>query len=435
MAASASVSANLPALPAERFFRTSLFLLILTSIGTLVSTGKLDLLTCVVAPLAMVYKGVRLWRGQAPELSNTTATWLVIFYLGFFPLDIFFFSRAFVANSTNPALLAALLAAVHFLVFVLLVRLYSASTDRDALFLAMLAFTAMLASCILTVDTSFLILFFTFMLFGVATFIALEMRRGANGTQMPPYSRQPAQERRLSRALSLAALSMALGAIVLGTALFFIFPRFTAGYLGRASMQPSLMTGFSDDVELGQIGTIKKNSELVMRVKTGQPVGDPMLRWRGIALTKFDGKRWSNPDHVSEAVAPTPDGWIYFGSPAQLADRSFKKLQFTVFLQPIASDAIFVPGNILALQGNFSGEGSKDSYLRRDSTDSLLNPFHNFAALRYVGISRLPALNVSKLRAAPSDYSSDLRDEYFELPDSLDPRIPELARQITARAA
>ncbi len=363
------------------------------------------------------------------------ATWMVIGYLGVFPLDVLVFSRSFVAGSSNPALLAALLAAVHFLLFVTITRLYSATSDRDALFLAMLAFTAILASCILTIDTSFLVLFFIFLVFGVATFIALEMRRGAKGTITPPFAGHSAQERRMSRALSLAALSMALGAIILGTALFFIFPRFTAGYLSRAGMQPSLMTGFSDDVELGQIGTIKKNSELVMRVKTGQPVGDPMLRWRGIALTNFDGKRWSNPGHLSETVAPNAaDGWIYFGKPGQLADRSFKKLQFTVFLQPIASDAIFVPGHILALQGNFSGEGSKDSYLRRDSTDSLHVPFQNFAALRYVGISRLPALNVSRLRVASSDYSSEVRGEYLQLPAPLDPRIPELAKQITSRA-
>src|SRR5437016_4633086 len=293
--ASVPLSAKLPALPAERFFRASLFFLILTSVGTLVSTGKLDLLTCVLAPLAMLYKGVRRWRSQPPQVSHTTATWAVIGYLAFFPLDIFFFSRAIVANSTNPALLAALLAAVHFLVFVMLVRLYSATTDRDALFLAMLAFAAMLASCILTVDTSFLILFFIFLLFGVAAFIGLEMRRSASGTLTPPSSKQPAEERRLSRALSLAALTVALGSIILGGALFFIFPRFTAGYLGRASMQPSLMTGFSDDVELGQIGEIKKNAQVVMRVKTGKPVGYPMLRWRGTALTTFDGKRWTKP--------------------------------------------------------------------------------------------------------------------------------------------
>src|SRR5467141_476837 len=370
MAASATLPAKLPALPAERFFHASMFFLILTALGTLVSTGKLDLVTCVLTPLAMLYKGIRLWRGQLPELSHGTATWLVIAYIAFFPLDIFFFSRAFVASSTNPALLAALLAAVHFLVFVMLVRLYSATTDRDALFLAMLAFAAMLASCILTVDTSFLILFFIFLLFGVASFIGLEMRRSATGTLTPPSSKQPAEERRLSRALSLAALSVALGSIILGGALFFIFPRFTAGYLGRASMQPSLMTGFSDNIELGQIGEIKKNSEVVMRVKTGKPVGYPMLRWRGIALTNFDGRRWSNPDRTNETLRSHPDGWIFLGGDAgHSATSGATGLQYTVFLQPIATSAIFTPGEPISLRGSFSPDNSDlNSYIFRDST-------------------------------------------------------------------
>jgi transglutaminase-like putative cysteine protease len=437
--ASVPLAAKLPTLPAERFFRASLFFLILTSVATLVSTGKLDLLTCILAPAAMLYKGIRLWRGQPPELSHNTATWLVLTYLVFFPLDIFFLSRAIVANSTNPALLAALLAAVHFLVFVMLVRLYSATTDRDALFLAMLAFAAMLASCILTVDTSFLILFFIFLLFGVAAFIGLEMRRSASGTLTPPSSKQPAEERRLSRALSLAALSVALGSIILGGALFFIFPRFTAGYLGRASMQPSLMTGFSDDVELGQIGEIKKNSQVVMRVKTGKPVAYPMLRWRGTALTTFDGKRWTKPHSAEQELpASNADGWIYLVPPGQTARTRGTQLQYTVFLEPIASSAIFTASQAIALRGNFSGEGSPvtrsgpGGHIRRDETDSLLNPFGNYNALRYLAISRLPALNVSNLRTAPSDYSDDIRQEYLQLPTALDARVPELALQMTA---
>ena len=435
MAASASVSANLPALPAERFFRTSLFLLILTSIGTLVSTGKLDLLTCVIAPLAMLYKGARLWRGQPPELSHTTATWLVIAYLGFFPLDIFFFSRAFVANSTNPALLAALVAAVHFLLFVMLVRLYSATTDRDALFLAMLAFAAMLASSILTVDTSFLILFFIFMLFGVAAFIALEMRRGASGTLTPPLSRQPAEERRLSRALSLAAISVALGSIILGSALFFVFPRFNAGFWGRASMQPSLMSGFSDDIELGQIGEIKQNSEVVMRVKTGKPVAYPQLRWRGIALIHFDGKRWSNPERNPETLKARSDGWIFIRDREQTATLGATSLEYTVFLQPIATSAIFTPGEPISLKGSFSPDRSaSESYLLQDSTGSLFNPFHNYSAVRYTGLSRLPKLDAAQLRLAGEAYPPAIRAEYLQLPPELDARIPNLARQVTARA-
>src|SRR5579859_2039460 len=407
--AATTLPASTPPLPAERFFRGSLFFLVLTSVATLISTGKLDLITCILAPAAMLYKGLRWWQGKPPELSHTAATWMVIGYLGVFPLDVLVFSRSFVAGSSNPALLAALLGAVHFLLFVTIARLYSATSDRDALFLSMLAFAAILASCILTIDTSFLMLFFIFLLFAVATFIALEMRRGAAGAIMPPLTGHAVLERRLNRALSLAALSMALGAITLGAMLFFVSPRFTAGYLSRASMQPSLMTGFTDDVELGQIGTIKQNSELVMRVKTGKPVGDPMLRWRGIALTHFDGKRWSNPDHSSEMLVPGPDGWIYFSNPSQLEPRA--KLQYTIFLQPIASDAIFAPGSLVALQGNFSGEGSGSSYLRRDSTGSLVNPFHNFSAVRYVGISRLEARDVRKLRAAAADYSSDMREE------------------------
>src|ERR1700682_5084932 len=99
MASSATVPAKLPALPAERFFRASLFFLILTSVATLVSTGKLDLLSCVVASLALLQKGVRLWRGRPREFSHSRATWLLIGYLVFFPVDIFFVSRAFVANS------------------------------------------------------------------------------------------------------------------------------------------------------------------------------------------------------------------------------------------------------------------------------------------------------------------------------------------------
>jgi transglutaminase-like putative cysteine protease len=446
MAASTTIAtkppaaAELPTLPAERFFRASLFFLILTAIATLISTGKLDLLTCVAAPLAMLYKGVRLWRGQPAELSHATATWLVVAYLGFFPVDILFVSRASVANSSNPALLAALLGAVHFLIFMMLARLYSATKDRDALFLAMLTFAAMLAASILTVDTSFLILFFLFMVFGVAAFIALEMRRGTHGTLTSPFSRQAVEERRLTRALSLAALTVALGSIVLGGALFFVFPRFSAGYLGRASMQPSLMSGFSDNVELGQIGEIKQNSEVVMRVRTGQPLAYPTLRWRGIALTNFDGKRWSNPERFSQELTARPDGWIFLRGSARGGWLVPRGVEYTVFLQPIATAAIFTMGEPISIKGNFSpdnGDSSFNSgrtYIFRDSTGSLFNPLHNYTAVRYTGVSQLPKIDAANLRAANGEYSSAIREQYLQLPPALDARIPELARQVTARA-
>jgi hypothetical protein len=218
MASASTSSPPVSPLPAERFFQGSLLLLIGSSIATLIATGKVDPVACALGALAMIYKGVRWWRYQPPELSHRMATLLVVSYLAVFPLDVFLFSRAYVANSANPALYAALLGAVHFLLFVMLVRLYSATTDRDAFFLSILAFSAILAAAILTIDTFFLVMFFVFLLFGVATFVGLEMRRGGRGAAAQAII-QPSQERRLARALTWAALSVALGAILIGSAL------------------------------------------------------------------------------------------------------------------------------------------------------------------------------------------------------------------------
>ena len=438
MAASATAPVGVT-LPAERFFRTSLFLLIATSVATLVSTGKLDLVTMIVAPSAVLYKGVRWWRHQPTEIPTRLATLLVVAYLPLFPLDAFFLSRAFAAASSNPALYGALLGAVHFLIFVMLIRLYSATTDRDALFLTMLSFAAILASAVLTIDTTFLGLFFLFLLFGVATFVGLELRRSSKGTITPEVDERSEQERKLARALVLAALSVALGAILIGGALFFFFPRFSAGYLGRTSLQPTLMSGFSDDVELGQIGEIKKNSSVVMRVRTGKPVEYASLRWRGIAMATFDGKRWYTPDRESVPISAGINGWISLTDRPPAPDPKATAVRYTILLEPVATDTMFAPANVIQLRGNLSGEGSNQeagarrSYVSRDITDSLYNPFHNFSTVRYEGLSVLPGMDVSKLRAAPADYPDDIRDLYLQLP-SLDPRVKQLAEQVTSRA-
>lgn len=438
MASSSSLT-RVSALPAERFFRTSLFLLIATAVATLISTGKLDVVTLILAPSAVLYKGIRWWRLCPAEIPQRLATRLVVAYLLVFPVDVFFLSRLFVAGSPNPALYAALLGAVHFLLFVMLVRLYSANTDRDALFLTMLSFAAILAAAVLTIDTTFLGLFFLFLLFGVATFVGLEMRRGTKGAITPDVEGHPQQERRLTRALILAALCVAFGAMFIGGALFFFFPRFSAGYLGRASLQPTLMTGFSDDVELGQIGEIKKNSAVVMRVRTGKPVGFPLLRWRGIALSTFDGKRWYSPEHSASAIPAGLNGWITLVDRTPEPDSTTSLLRYAVLLQPIATDTLFAPARAISLRGNLSGEGSnpdagaRRSYVLRDSNGSLSNPFHNFTTVRYEGFSLLRSMSVPRLRAAPTEYPPDIRGTFLQLPP-MDPRIPELAQQITARA-
>ena len=424
-------------LPAERFFRISLFLLLLTAILTLIGTGKIDLFTSLIATFALLYRARRWWYGHQPELTSRAATFMVLCYLIFFPIDMFFVSRSLAANSPNPQLYAALISSVHFLIFVLLVRLYSARTDRDAHFLVMLAFAAVLASAVLTVDTTFLFLFFLFLLFAVATYAGLELRRGAAGALVPAAAAMPDAEQKLSRALSFAAVGVSVGAILCGAVLFFLLPRVSAGYLGKTSFNPTLLSGFTDQVELGQIGQIKKSSAVVLRVETGSPVNYPALRWRGNALANFDGRRWTSAERAAETLTANSDGWIALREKPKPGEARGEILQFTVLQEPMASDALFVAGTMLAIRGSFTGEtggiSHRRNYLYRDSSGSLINPFHNFVSVRYTGISQLPALNRAQLEAADTDYPAEITGVYLQLPE-IDRRIPELARSATQRA-
>src|ERR1700761_383334 len=100
MAASATTpSLQVSPLPAERFFQGSLLLLIASSIATLIATGKVDAFTCLIAALAMMFKGYRWWRHEQTELSHRVATLLVIGYIAVFPLDVLVFSRSYVSSS------------------------------------------------------------------------------------------------------------------------------------------------------------------------------------------------------------------------------------------------------------------------------------------------------------------------------------------------
>ena len=102
-------SARLPPVSAvQRYFEVSLFLLVSTGVIAIVSTGKLDWVSTFLPPLALIYKGIRLWRGRGPELSQRSATWLVLAYFLFFPFDLWVISRNLASGAPNPALYSAL---------------------------------------------------------------------------------------------------------------------------------------------------------------------------------------------------------------------------------------------------------------------------------------------------------------------------------------
>ncbi|MGH9728360.1 MAG: DUF3488 domain-containing protein, partial [Candidatus Acidiferrales bacterium] len=345
----------------QRYFEVSLFLLVATGILALIATGKLDLVTTVAAPVALGYKGLRIARGRDPELTHRNATALVLGYFVFFPIDLWVFSRDAAAGAPNPLLFAALLAAIHLLIFASIVRLYSSRTVRDYIFLALLAFAAMLASAILTVNTTFLVALAVFLLLAVSSFVGLEIRRSSEGAVSPSFDPGSAAARRLHRALGLTSALVAAGALVIGGLIFFLIPRFTAGYMSAFNLQPTLMTGFTDNVALGEIGVIKQSSAVVMRIRVqgNDAARAQEIHWRGMILTNFDGRRWFTPTIDSVIITPDASG-AYQLSVAPLPADSFHLLRYTVLMEPIATDAIFLAARPTTIWGRFgsdSGEG------------------------------------------------------------------------------
>jgi protein-glutamine gamma-glutamyltransferase len=425
-------------LPAVQcYFQVSLFLLVSTGILAIVSTGKLDLVSTLIPPVALVYKGVRMMRGRGPELSTRFATWFVLAYFLFFPVDLWGLSRNLAEGAPNPPLYAALLSAIHLLLFATLIRLYSARTHRDSAFLAVLAVAAMLACAILTVETSFLVALAIFLILSVSTFVALEMRRSAAGAVLPPFERDRPSARGLNRALGVTSLLVALSVLMLGIVIFFLIPRFTTGYLSALNLQPALMTGFSDNVALGEIGKIQKSTSVVMRIAVeGDPNRAQSVHWRGIVLTTFDGTRWFTPMRQENVVLPNSEGEYPLGFPSMFRGK-FYPLHYTVLMEPVATDAIFIAPRAESVRGRFGEEPTRSDgvpqnhYLLLDQTGSLFNASHNAMKIRYEGRSILPVTPGSELRKASLVYPQALRETYLQLPP-LDPRIRALAQKITS---
>jgi protein-glutamine gamma-glutamyltransferase len=225
---------------------------------------------------------------------------------------------------------------------------------------------------------------------------------------------------------------------LMGAGIFFVIPRVRAGYLSGFDLQPSLMSGFTDDVELGEAGQVQLSNTVVMRIQVdGDPALAQNLHWRGVVLTTFNGRRWYTEDHGPAAITQGLNGWIDVNTLSPEARRYAMPLRYTVFLEPIASDAIFVAAEPTRLRGNFIGgsdqRGLRRSYLVMDKTGSLSNPFHNFGGIRYDAVSQLRRIPPAALRDASTDYPEAVRSTYLQLPH-LDPRIPALAKTITAKA-
>ena len=419
-------STNSGVIPLQRaidhYFELALYLLVLTGFATLAGTGGLDLASIILVATALAIRGILLAKRRHFVISERWTTPLSIAYFAFFAIDYLVFSRSFLP------------ATVHLALFGVVVRTFSLRRERDHITLAILAFLMVLASAVLTVDSIFLFSFAAFMLMAVATFVLMEMRRsGIAANIQARHSSDPHEHRHLAFALVRFAPALMLLILFCAAAMFFVMPRMSAGYLGGYSYGTDFSSGFSDHVQLGQIGQIQQSNSVVMHIQIdGDQAGLYDLHWRGISLADFDGHAWTNPRDASP-LSRRPDTSFALPidgrPPRSYATASLQReklIHYKVLMEPIGTNVFFLAPWAFSLRGDYR-------QIAADSGGSVFDYDFQRAITRYEATSDIATPTAPELRAAGRNYPATIADVYLRLPQT-DPRIPRLASQITSSA-
>jgi hypothetical protein len=126
--------------------------------------------------------------------------------------------------------------------------------------------------------------------------------------------------------------------LALGGLIFLVLPR-QAGATRTQSSAPLArhLTGFDEEVQLGQLGEILENDSVVMTVELFDERGESIRPgeeplWRGVTMLRYDGSRWHRQNHGTlTVVAMKSDARLHGG----------KLIRQKIKLEPIDSSTLF----------------------------------------------------------------------------------------------
>jgi protein-glutamine gamma-glutamyltransferase len=395
-------------LPVERFFQFSLLGLVASGYLAVAGSAYLDIPTIILTGGGILLRALLVAGIVRLNLSERTATIAAAAYAAFFPIDYFLLSHDFLS------------ATVHLVFFLAVVKILTASTNRDNLYIAVIAFLELLAAAILSINFNFFLCLALFLLFAIAALSSGEIRRAMR--RAPTTSR--AGLKHFHSRLAMLAAWIALGILTLTAGMFFLLPRTADAALSSLTSHHIRVPGYSEHVRLGEIGEFKTSSRAVMHVAIygNQPMGS--AKWRGDVLTDFNGREWSRSRPI-----PGDHGTLAIGGHVSLGTHLGQQRSYRVEFADLESRTLFfagTPENVEGLPEPTAVEAETGCFRMARSQPS---------GFRYDVFSVLeePPESAPPLYPAPI---LDLRhrERYLRTPN-IDPRIAELAQSMTADAA
>jgi len=411
------------------YFRAFSYAMIGVAMLALVLAGGLDYgLALAFLALMIVSWKLERTRWQLPERFGLAIVLLSI--------PLFYVDWHYQKTIGEPVERLGVTALAHLIVFLSAVKLLQVKKDRDWVFLYLISFFEVLLAAGLSFSPVFLGTLTLYLLCGLSAVTAFEIQKARRSLRhaetrllVPPDSGVFRKGRRSWRnteaaRLPLVAVALLLLIFAMALPLFLIAPRSGAAALTRSGGGLSNFIGFSENVTLGQIGTLKRDDGLVMRVRIEDGEPPRGLRWRGVALDEFTGTAWrKSPD----ARRPDPNvaeraGFFQLGT----TEAIHRLTTQTFFLEPLESPVLFAAPRVVALQGDLP-------FVRVDSEGSIQSRRHDFERMMYKAISDTdePPADVLRrdMRAYPASF-----ERYLQLPKTLDPRVVALTRRMIIEA-
>jgi transglutaminase-like putative cysteine protease len=267
--------------------------------ATLWITGQLELFVTGLQALALV---LSLLRRENPWPWQKNAVWLnaMMFAVLGVTIDVAFRS----ANSV--------IALAHFAALAQGVQLLDARPRRSEFLLVALALFQVVLAANLTDSLLFLPLLVLFVFSTTWTLLVHTLR-----TEAAEAGDVEAAQRAITPGLLRTTLIATSVSIVLAALLFVLLPRMRSSIVNASIGGSNAVAGFSDRVELGTIGRIRKDSRVVLRVETleGTAPSPELGYWRGLAFDRFDGSEWSITPPQRRARAGSPKLGIELARP------------------------------------------------------------------------------------------------------------------------
>jgi len=404
----------------ETFFRLISFLAVFCGFAALWASGTFG----VVGTGLFVAVMVAAWflEGSRWQVSERLGTALIVLAL---PAYFFAWKHQLISFSGNETAIAGVLA--RLILSLTAIKLLQRKSDRDWIFLYLMSFFEILLAAGLSISATYLVSLLAYLLVMVSAVIAFEMRKTSKVVEQklrPQEAAQPVAQRRelgaiVTRRLPATAVLLIVSIVALGLPMFFLLPRVGGAGLGGAQSNVSTFSGFSDIVRLGGIGRIQQSNEVVMRVRL-EAVRDEQsnLYFRGVALDKFDGQSWSKSNKGSRVLIEKGERGL---ASVDLPSGRDNLLVQTIYLEPLDTAVLFGLPKVVALQTNLP-------VVYKDPDGGISSSrISERISYRVLSDRGLPA--VDRLRADSQFYPETAR-EYLQLPESINPRIAQLAASI-----